>query len=110
MMRRCPVMRIGFELYVGVSKSYTSIHSRILKGGRSHFASVDGLTSLPLCKVLQVLRKNGDSIVAVLEAFVHDPLIDWFAKRKKGGKNQRSWIKEREKKKQSRCLYICWLV
>ena len=80
------------------------------EGGRSHFASVDGLTSLPLCKVLQVLRKNGDSIVAVLEAFVHDPLIDWFAKRKKGGKNQRSWIKEREKKKQSRCLYICWLV
>lgn len=28
--------------------------------------------------VMRVLRSNADSVVAVLEAFVHDPLIDWF--------------------------------
>ena len=27
-----------------------------------------------------LLRKNQDSLVAVLEAFVYDPLIDWFSK------------------------------
>jgi len=28
-------------------------------------------------RVLQVLRENKDSLMAVLEAFVHDPLINW---------------------------------
>jgi len=27
--------------------------------------------------VMSVLRKNKDSLMAVLEAFVHDPLINW---------------------------------
>jgi len=29
-------------------------------------------------KVMHVMRSNADSLIAVLEAFVHDPLIDWF--------------------------------
>eukprot|EP00052_Salpingoeca_macrocollata_P027230 m.257819 g.257819 ORF g.257819 m.257819 type:complete len:2371 (+) comp22712_c0_seq2:129-7241(+) len=31
-------------------------------------------------RVMTVLRHNADSVLAVLEAFVHDPLIDWFVK------------------------------
>ncbi len=27
--------------------------------------------------VMKVLRKNKDSVMAVLEAFVHDPLLNW---------------------------------
>ena len=30
-----------------------------------------------LLQVMEVLRENRDSLVAALEAFVHDPLIRW---------------------------------
>lgn len=37
---------------------------------------------LPACRftcenVMRVLRSNKDSVMAMLEAFVHDPLINW---------------------------------
>lgn len=35
-----------------------------------HFFSV-------YCKVMSVLRENRDSVMAMLEAFVYDPLISW---------------------------------
>ena len=49
--------------------------------------SIDG-TFLSTCQnVMRVLRENVDSVLAVLEAFAHDPLIDWFVKVR-----QRKWI------------------
>ena len=42
--------------------------------------SIDG-TFLNTChNVMRVLRENVDSVLAVLEAFAHDPLIDWFVR------------------------------
>lgn len=38
--------------------------------------------------VMRVMRNNADSVVAVLEAFVHDPLIDWFVKDRKGNNRE----------------------
>ncbi len=37
---------------------------------------------MPTCRytcenVVRVLRENKDSVMAMLEAFVHDPLINW---------------------------------
>ena len=29
------------------------------------------------CSVMRVLRENKDSVMAVLEAFVYDPLLNW---------------------------------
>jgi phosphatidylinositol kinase/protein kinase (PI-3 family) len=39
---------------------------------------IDGTFRITCENVMRVLRSNADSVVAVLEAFVHDPLIDWF--------------------------------
>jgi hypothetical protein len=33
--------------------------------------------SIPFSKVMRVLRDNRDSVMAMLEAFVYDPLISW---------------------------------
>ncbi len=42
--------------------------------------SMEG-TFLSTCEnVIRVLRSNVDSVLAVLEAFAHDPLIDWFVR------------------------------
>ncbi len=48
-------------------------------------SGIEGNFRITCERVMHILRRNGDSIVAVLEAFVHDPLIDWFAKRRKTG-------------------------
>ena len=46
--------------------------------------SIEG-TFLNTCRnVMRVLRENVDSVLAVLEAFAHDPLIDWFVKARQG--------------------------
>ena len=42
----------------------------------SPYVSISLLLSLSM-KVMTVLRDNNDSLVATLEAFVHDPLISW---------------------------------
>ena len=34
--------------------------------------------------VMALLRDNSDSLMAVLEAFVHDPLFDWSARLREG--------------------------
>ena len=39
--------------------------------------SLNGSFTDTCYNVMQVLRKNTDSLMAVLEAFVHDPLFDW---------------------------------
>lgn len=31
---------------------------------------------------MQILRQNKDSLMSVLEAFVHDPLVEWEDERK----------------------------
>ncbi|CAF4010123.1 unnamed protein product, partial [Didymodactylos carnosus] len=38
---------------------------------------IDGTFRLTCEHVMDVLRKNRDSLMAVLEAFVHDPLLNW---------------------------------
>ena len=38
---------------------------------------------------MRVLRSNADSVIAVLEAFVHDPLIDWFKQGHGAAKHRR---------------------
>ena len=40
-------------------------------------AGVDGTFTHTSVNVMRVLRKNRDSLMAILEAFVHDPLINW---------------------------------
>lgn len=43
-------------------------------------SGVHGTFRITCENTMAVLRDNADSVMAVLEAFVHDPLIDWFAK------------------------------
>lgn len=38
---------------------------------------IDGNYRLTCESVMQVLRENKDSVMAVLEAFVYDPLLNW---------------------------------
>lgn len=38
---------------------------------------IDGTFRMTCEHVMEVLRKNRDSLMAVLEAFVHDPLLNW---------------------------------
>ena len=40
-------------------------------------SGIEGNYRLTCEKVMTVLRDNNDSLVATLEAFVHDPLISW---------------------------------
>ena len=40
-------------------------------------SGIDGNFRITCEKVMCVLRENRDSLVATLEAFVHDPLISW---------------------------------
>eukprot|EP01041_Mallomonas_annulata_P001944 gene1944-3771_t len=40
-------------------------------------SGIEGTFRLTCEKVMSVLRENKDSLIAVLEAFVHDPLISW---------------------------------
>ena len=41
-------------------------------------AGIEGNFRITCENVMNVMRTNADSMIAVLEAFVHDPLIDWF--------------------------------
>ena len=43
-------------------------------------SGIEGTYRLTCETVMNVLRRNSESILAVLEAFVYDPLIDWFTK------------------------------
>ena len=38
---------------------------------------IDGNYRMTCEKVLEVLRSHKDSVMAVLEAFVYDPLLNW---------------------------------
>ena len=38
---------------------------------------IEGNFRRTCCSVMQVLRENKDSLMAVLEAFVYDPLLNW---------------------------------
>lgn len=52
---------------------------------------VDGTFRLTCQSVMSVMRTHGDSLMATLEAFVHDPLLSWKllgAKRKAKGNNK----------------------
>jgi len=40
-------------------------------------SGVEGTFRLTCEKVMTVLRENKDTLVAILQAFVHDPLISW---------------------------------
>jgi phosphatidylinositol kinase/protein kinase (PI-3 family) len=43
----------------------------------SQISGIEGTFRITCEAVMRVLRENKESIVAVLEAFVHDPLINW---------------------------------
>lgn len=43
-------------------------------------SGIEGTFRTTCNQVLEVMRKNRDSLMAVLEAFVHDPLINWGLK------------------------------
>ena len=45
-------------------------------------SGIEGTFRTTCNQVLEVLRENRDSLMAVLEAFVHDPLINWGLKNK----------------------------
>ena len=38
---------------------------------------IEGNFRRTCCSVMRVLRENKDSVMAVLEAFVYDPLLNW---------------------------------
>lgn len=38
---------------------------------------IDGIYRMTCEVVMEVLRQNKDSLMAVLEAFVYDPLLNW---------------------------------
>lgn len=40
-------------------------------------SGIEGNFRITCENVMRVLRENKDSLMAVLEAFVHDPLINW---------------------------------
>lgn len=40
-------------------------------------SGIEGSFRITCENVMRVLRENKDSLMAVLEAFVHDPLINW---------------------------------
>lgn len=40
-------------------------------------SGIEGNFRITCENVMRVLRSNKDSVMAVLEAFVHDPLINW---------------------------------
>jgi len=48
-------------------------------------SGIEGTFRTTCNQVLEVLRENRDSLMAVLEAFVHDPLINWGLKNKDNG-------------------------
>ena len=43
-------------------------------------SGIDGIFRTACESTLETLRENDTSILAVLAAFVHDPLVDWFAR------------------------------
>lgn len=45
---------------------------------------IDGNYRMTCEKVMKVLRNNKDSVMAVLEAFVYDPLLNWWLMEGKG--------------------------
>lgn len=47
-------------------------------------SGIEGTYRITCENVMRVLRSNSDSLIAVLEAFVYDPLIDWFVKLNNG--------------------------
>ncbi len=46
-------------------------------------SGIEGNYRITCENVMRVLRENKDSVMAVLEAFVHDPLINWRLLKKK---------------------------
>ena len=38
---------------------------------------IEGTYRITCEKVMRVLRNNKDSLMAVLEAFIHDPIFSW---------------------------------
>jgi phosphatidylinositol kinase/protein kinase (PI-3 family) len=70
-------------------------------------SGIDGIFRTACENTMETLREHDSSVLAVLAAFVHDPLVDWFARtgwlaatreKKKKRKSKRK-RKERKKKK-----------
>ena len=51
--------------------------------------------------VMGVIRQNEDSLMAILEAFVHDPLMNWNLMEKTKDENEESQEAEQEEKEES---------
>ncbi|CAF4354015.1 unnamed protein product, partial [Rotaria sordida] len=51
---------------------------------------IDGIFRMTCEYVMDVLRKNRDSLMAVLEAFVHDPLLSWRLLKNNNNNEQQS--------------------
>ena len=43
----------------------------------SQVTGIDGSYRMTCQSVMEVLRRHKDSVMAVLEAFVYDPLLNW---------------------------------
>jgi phosphatidylinositol kinase/protein kinase (PI-3 family) len=57
-------------------------------------SGIEGTFRTTCNQVLEVMRENRDSLMAVLEAFVHDPLINWGLKNKGTTKDSREGTKD----------------
>lgn len=63
--------KIGLELYSKQSSMVDSLLSFLKVTG------LDGNYRITCHTVMEVLREHKDSVMAVLEAFVYDPLLNW---------------------------------
>lgn len=52
-------------------------------GKMSHFRFVPGTFRICCEITMQLLRSNQDCLMSVLEAFIHDPLVEWEDERRR---------------------------
>ena len=58
--------------------AHLHVHMYICRHGfHRQVTGIDGNYRMTCERVLQVLRDHKDSVLAVLEAFVYDPLLNW---------------------------------
>uniref|UniRef100_H3CZY0 non-specific serine/threonine protein kinase n=1 Tax=Tetraodon nigroviridis TaxID=99883 RepID=H3CZY0_TETNG len=77
----CQVWYCNTIMIIHLHKSIRNIHGRL--NGRSNLTNLrlvtglDGNYRITCHTVMEVLREHRDSVMAVLEAFVYDPLLNW---------------------------------
>ena len=64
-------------LHHNVASCWVPVHDSNLHAAAMEVSGIEGNFRHTCESVMRVLRGNKDSVMAMLEAFVHDPLINW---------------------------------